>query len=206
MYLTTILVAALLAPLNGREAGYRVSGSDPVQAAAASEASPQQPATDPVPANGTDQKQSESKPEATPSDKKVEEPSLEKPPSNQPATAVPKRRARRKKSLTPEGEPRKIVIHQGGANEPVSQIVPGITQEEANHQRESAEHLLAASESSLEKLAAGSLKPKRQLIVVQIRQYMDGARSALNESDTQRAHTLALKAYLLSDDLVKHEK
>jgi hypothetical protein len=39
---------------------------------------------------------------------------------------------------------------------------------------------------------------------VQIRHYIDGARSALKESDTQRAHTLALKAYLLSDDLVKH--
>jgi hypothetical protein len=43
------------------------------------------------------------------------------------------------------------------------------------------------------------------VVVVQIRQYMDVARSALNESDTQRAHTLALKAYLLSDDLVKHQ-
>ena len=48
------------------------------------------------------------------------------------------------------------------------------------------------------------LTPKRQEIVVQIRQYLDGARSALKDGDTQRAHTLALKAYLLTDDLLKH--
>jgi hypothetical protein len=33
---------------------------------------------------------------------------------------------------------------------------------------------------------------------------MTGARSALKDGDTQRAHTLASKAQLLSDDLAKH--
>jgi hypothetical protein len=33
---------------------------------------------------------------------------------------------------------------------------------------------------------------------------MDGARSALKEGDVRRASTLAEKAQLLSDDLVKH--
>jgi hypothetical protein len=48
------------------------------------------------------------------------------------------------------------------------------------------------------------LNQNQQGLVVQIRQYVDGARSALKESDIQRAHTLAQKAYLLSDDLAKH--
>jgi hypothetical protein len=33
---------------------------------------------------------------------------------------------------------------------------------------------------------------------------MDGARSALQEGDLRRASTLAEKAHLLADDLVKH--
>jgi hypothetical protein len=76
--------------------------------------------------------------------------------------------------------------------------------EEAAHQRESAGQLLASTESNLKQLAARTLNPNQQEMIVQIRHYMDGARSALKESDTQRAHTLAQKAYLLSDDLVKH--
>ena len=106
--------------------------------------------------------------------------------------------------LTADGEPRKIVIHRGGVGEPVTQILPGISQEEADRQRESAEQLLAAAESSLKELATRSLNVQQQETVVQVRQYVGVARSALKESDTQRAHTLALKAYLLSDDLVKH--
>jgi len=40
--------------------------------------------------------------------------------------------------------------------------------------------------------------------VGQIRNYMVGARSALQEGDLWRANTLAQKAHLLADDLVKH--
>jgi len=119
---------------------------------------------------------------------------------------VRKRRSRGRKLSTPtaDGEPRKIVVHRGGASEPIAQILPGMTQEEASHQRENAEQLLVSTESNLNQLAARTLNLNRQEMVVQIRQYMDRARLALKEGDTQRAHTLALKAYLLSDDLVKH--
>jgi hypothetical protein len=116
---------------------------------------------------------------------------------------VRKRRSRAHKPQA-DGETHKVVIHQGGTSEPSAQILPGITEEEASHKRQGAEQLLAAAESSLKELAVRTLKPNQQDLVVQIRQYMDGAQSALKESDIQRAHTLALKAYLLSDDLVKH--
>ena len=105
--------------------------------------------------------------------------------------------------LAAENEPRKIVIHRGGTSEPVAQILPGMTLEEANRQRESSEQLLAAAETSLRQLAYRPIDTKKQDTIVQIRQYMDAARAALKDSDPQRAHTLAQKAYLLSDDLVK---
>ena len=211
MYLATILAAVLLSPISsagmtGRDAACRVSRSDPEQASAANE-NPPATTTEPDTKKSADQQPPESKPQETPSVVKTDEPIPQTPPASQSKSAARKRSSRTKKLVTPptaENEPRKIVIHQGGTSEPVAQILPGISPEEANRQRESAERLLDAAESSLQQLAPRSLHPRQQDTVVQIRQYIDWARSALKESDPQRAHTLAQKAYLLSDDLAKH--
>ncbi len=82
--------------------------------------------------------------------------------------------------------------------------MPGMTEEEANRQRQSSEELLAATETNLKRLEGRKINPKQLDTIGQIHYYMDGARSALKDGDTQRAHTLALKAQLLSDDLVGH--
>ena len=104
----------------------------------------------------------------------------------------------------PAGEPRKIVVREGGATEPPAQIVPGIAPQQASQQRQKAVELLGSAEENLKQLAGRSLGLEQQETVAQIHNYVDGARSALKDGDTQRAHTLALKAYLLADDLVKH--
>ena len=204
MWLTAILAAVLLSPLSlvlyGRDAARRVSGSETNQEATAN---PQVSNPEPAP---TDPQQTESSPGQTPPAKEAEKTNPEKPPSSRPPTGAHKRRSRGHKpaATTPDGQTRKVVIRQGGASDPVAQIVPGITQEEASHQRENAEQLLVSTESNLKQLAGRTLNLNRQEMIVQTRQYVDGARLALKESDTQRAHTLALKAYWLSDDLVKH--
>jgi hypothetical protein len=210
-----ILAAVLAAPLCAggtvwRDASPLVSGGSSRQAEAEQEKS-QVPATEPVPSpSETDRKQQDQKqpdqkqPDNSPT---VAAPAVnaDQSDSKKQVTSKRKRKTRRKAAPTGgDGEPHKVVIHRGGTNEPVAQIVPGVTQEEAARQRESAGQLLVAAETDLKELAARSLKPHQEQLIVQIRQYMDGARSALKESDPQRAHTLALKAYLLSDDLVKH--
>jgi hypothetical protein len=96
------------------------------------------------------------------------------------------------------------VVREGGASEPASQIAPGLTPAEATHQRINAEQLLGATDDTLKRLAGRTLDAKQQETVGQIRNYMDGARSALKEGDARRANTLAQKAHLLSEDLVKH--
>jgi hypothetical protein len=209
MYLAAILATALitLPAYGGKDATYHISSDDPAQAPAGAEESASKPAADPATTTAPDARQPDNKQAETPSDKKADAPAPKKKPGAQSSAVTHKRRARTKKpALTTTGEPRKVVIHRGGATEPVTQILPGMSQEEASHQRETAEELLAATESSVEQLSERSLNANQQETVVQIRQYMGVARSALKESDTQRAHTLALKAYLLSDDLVKHEK
>ena len=56
----------------------------------------------------------------------------------------------------------------------------------------------------LKQLAARTLDGRQQETVGQIRNYVVGARSALKEGDVRRAGTLAEKAHLLVEDLVKH--
>jgi hypothetical protein len=104
----------------------------------------------------------------------------------------------------PNGAPHKIVVREGGASEPAAQIASGMTPAEATRQRHNAEQLLGATDDKLKRLAGRTLDAKQQETVGQIRNYMDGARSALKEGDVRRANTLAQKAHLLSEDLVKH--
>jgi hypothetical protein len=96
------------------------------------------------------------------------------------------------------------VVREGGANEPTAQIVPGMTPAEAARQRQNAEQLLGVTDEQLKQLAERTLSAPQQQTVGQIRNYMDGARSALKEGDVRRASTLAEKAHLLAEDLVKH--
>lgn len=205
MWLTTILAAVLLAPLapalDGRDAARGVSSSETNQDATANAQ-----ASSPEPAPAEPQQSETSSPDQTPPAKEAEQPNPEKPPDNKPAAGTHKRRSRAHKpgATTADGQTPKVVIRHGGASDPLAQIVPGINQEEAIHQRQTAEQLLVSAESNLKQLNGRTLNLHRQEMVVQIRQYMDAARLALKESDTQRAHTLALKAYWLSDDLMTH--
>jgi hypothetical protein len=114
------------------------------------------------------------------------------------------RKRRKRTAPAPDGAPRKIVVREGGASEPAAQIAPGMTPAEATRERQNAEHLLGATDDQVKQLALRTLDARQQETVGQIRNYMDGARSALKEGDVLRANTLAVKAHLLSEDLVKH--
>jgi len=118
------------------------------------------------------------------------------------ASGTTKRRQRA--ASAPDGAPRKIVVRQGGASEPAAQIAPDISPAEAIRERQNAEQLLSATGGQLKQLAGRMLDARQQEAVGQIRNYMNGARSALQEGDVRRASTLAQKAHLLAEDLVKH--
>lgn len=118
------------------------------------------------------------------------------------ASVAPKHRKRT--TPAPDSGPRRIVVREGGASEPAAQIVPGMPPAEATRQRQNAEHLLVSTGDQLKQLAGRTLGAQQQETVGQIRNYMEGARSALKEGDVQRASTLAEKAHLLADDLAKH--
>lgn len=111
---------------------------------------------------------------------------------------------RHKRAVSAPAVPSKVVVREGGASEPAAQIAPDMSPAEAALQRKNAEQMLGSTDTQLKNLAERSLDARQQETVGQIHNYMDGARSALKEGDLRRAGTLAQKAHLLSEDLVKH--
>jgi hypothetical protein len=96
----------------------------------------------------------------------------------------------------------KKVVRNGGSAEPTVQLTGGTSAEQAVHQR-STEQLTAATELNLKKIAGQQLNPSQKEMVSQIKQFMAQSKTAVAAGDPERGHDLALKAHLLSDELVK---
>lgn len=104
---------------------------------------------------------------------------------------------------THPAKPRRVVRH-GSTGEPTAQLAPGMTAEQALHHRQATEQLVTTTEGNLVELSKRNLNQNQQDTVSQIRNYLAGTRSALQDGDLLRARTLAFKAHLLADDLLKH--
>jgi hypothetical protein len=115
---------------------------------------------------------------------------------------TPKRHKPASTKTQPSDGPKKVVVREGGAREPAEQMAPDITPAEALRQRQNAEQWLGSADDRLKQLASRRLDVPQQETVGQIRNYVQGARSALKEGDVRRASTLAEKAHLLAEDLI----
>ena len=83
-------------------------------------------------------------------------------------------------------------------------LSPGLSPQQSSRQIESTKRLLAASDANLKKISGRQLSANQQDTVKQIKSYMDQANTAKNDRDFQRAYNLAVKANLLSAELVGH--
>ena len=112
------------------------------------------------------------------------------------------------KNSTPSGNcpPPKTVIRQGGTSEPSIQLAGGTTGNQTNQQRNNANDMLDAADANLKKIAGRQLSSTEQDMVSQIRQFMDQSKTAVGTGDLERARTLAWKAQLLSQELVKPDE
>lgn len=104
---------------------------------------------------------------------------------------------------TPAG-PTKTVVRNGGEADPTVELSPGLSPQQASHQTQSTKELLATSDANLKTLAGRQLSPSQEETVKQIKSYMEQAKAAEDDGEVQRAHNLAVKANLLSADLVGH--
>ncbi len=66
--------------------------------------------------------------------------------------------------------------------------------------------MLETTDANFKKIAGRQLNSNERDEVSQIRQFMSQSKTAADEGDLERARTLAWKAQLLSEDLVKPEK
>jgi hypothetical protein len=102
--------------------------------------------------------------------------------------------------------PPKVIVQHGGTSEPSVQLAGGTGGNQTSHQRDTANQMLDSTEANLKKIAGRQLTPNQQDMVSQIRQFVDESKKADGAGDLERARTLAWKAHLLSEELVKPEK
>jgi hypothetical protein len=137
----------------------------------------------------------------------VQAPAASKPESKSSVTATPKKKSTRKKTKKrvvakiPVTQSGRVVIRNGGSSNTAAQLSPGISQEQARHQQENTDQLLSTTDANLKRVAGRQLTPAQQSMFDQIHTYMRQAKAAAEAGDVGRAHTLAYKAHLLSDDL-----
>jgi hypothetical protein len=105
-------------------------------------------------------------------------------------------------ATTADTGPSKTVVRNGGTEDPKVDLSPRRNQEQASQQTENTKQLLAASDANLNKISSRPLSASQQDTVKQTKSYMDQAKKALDDGDLQRAYNLALKANLLSAELV----
>lgn len=84
----------------------------------------------------------------------------------------------------------------------IGQISPGPTPADATQSQTSTDQLLQGAEANLNSITR-QLSKEEEEMRTRIKEFISQSRKATTENDLARAHNLAVKARLLSDDLVK---
>ena len=175
---------------------------------AAAQGSPDKPPQEQSP---PDQSQSQSQPPDSsspapaanpPTQSPTENPSAS-PPSTPPDPDAPVLKRTPKKKATPKSNSGKVVVRNGGAKEGSAELAPAMSKEQEQHNRENTSHLLATTDANLKTVSGRQLTPIQQSMLEEIRTYVAQSKAATNAGDVARAHTLAYKAHLLSNELAK---
>ena len=171
-----------------------LSAQEPAAGGQASPANPSspdaQPQSEPAPA-----------PAQPPAPREGQTQTISLPPANPPKQ--PAASAKKKKPAAKATSNHKVVVRNGGAKEESAQLAPGMTTEEERRNRETTNRLLATTDANLKSIAGRQLTPAQQGLLEQIHTYMKQSKDASDSGDLARAHTLAYKAHLLSDELRK---
>ncbi len=188
----------------------------PAQQTTEQQPSPTEPAANPQPSTSPAQDCAKTKdtcelppePAVPPTQPSATPAPTEKTEQTKPAAAAkpgkPKKKSRSKKHAAHSSGPHKVVVRDGGTSEPNSQLSVGGAGQQASTARQSTDELLASTQANLKTVSARTLNANQQATVEQIKMFMEQANAALNDGDIRRGHNLAMKAHLLSDDLMKH--
>jgi hypothetical protein len=97
----------------------------------------------------------------------------------------------------------KVVVKNGGSDEPTITLTGKTTAEQASQQRYNTEQLTAAAEANLKNITTRQLSPTQQEMVSQVKLFLEQSKKAVADGDLQRGHDFAVKAQLLSSELLK---
>ena len=117
-----------------------------------------------------------------------------------PKTSTGKKSA--KKRQRPKGSPI-VVVKNGGTTDTQGQISSPASNQQTTQQLKNTDTLISAASTNLQKISGKQLNPGQQDMVTQIRNYMRQSKDAAKNGDVQGANNLAVKAHLLSEELVK---
>jgi outer membrane biosynthesis protein TonB len=107
------------------------------------------------------------------------------------------------KSEVARNNPKKIIPAEPAPTPAqTGQISPGPTPANSGTGQTSTDQLLQSAEANLNGITR-TLSKEEEAMRAQIREFIKQSRTATTENDPARAHTLAVKARLLSDELVK---
>lgn len=101
---------------------------------------------------------------------------------------------------SPPPEPPRVVIQEGGPNTQSGQVG---TSAPGSDNQVTTQQLLESTEANVRTITKRQLSSNEQSTLAQINDYAKQSRQAMKDGDLVRAHNLALKAHLLSDDLAK---
>ena len=175
------------------------SGPPQAQSPAPTETAPPAPKSVPDSSAASDKKPTDSGPAPHTFRKSVNRKSVK---GTKSTTPKPRKR-HSPATVTNADQTGKIVVRNGGAKDDTVQLSPGGGHEQDRHNRENTTQLLTTTDQNLKRLAGRQLTSAEQSTIDQIHTYVRQAKSAADSGDMARAHTLAFKAHLLSDELAK---
>ena len=97
----------------------------------------------------------------------------------------------------------KVVVKNGSTPDPAVQFSTTASPAQASHERQTTAGLMTSTGANLQKLSEHPLTNAQKDMMTQIRTYMQQAKNAEDAGDLQSAYNLALKANLLSNELVR---
>lgn len=103
----------------------------------------------------------------------------------------------------PTAQSGKVVVRNGGVRESTTQISPGVNDQQAKQQRDVTNQLLVTTDANLKKMSGKQLTSAQQGMLDQVNSYVRQSKAASDAGDISRAHTLAVKAQLLSNELAR---
>lgn len=191
------ITLALTLGVSGCKFGKKQKPNVPQQAQAPTVTSPQPATTQPGPPPPANVEPS--RPLPTPGEVAVNTPppqSLPKPKQHSPRKSAPV------KKTVVENTPPPAPASQQPAPQPQGPLTASVSHKDALQQKVDTQQLLSATENNLRSINR-ALSDDEQVMVAHIRSYMKQAENATGDGDLERAYNLALKARLLSDELVK---